>query len=150
MRLLWLLSLSLVLSTACNLGTRGRPPELMVNTPFVDRAGVALADPGRVDRTLQVTASGTIVRATAEAIVRHPRPTDLRVALTSPAGTEVELGGRLAEGNDYYRYAIPLLALQGESASGRWLLSITDSSAGQAGTIVVWALAFEALSPPPP
>jgi subtilisin-like proprotein convertase family protein len=116
------------------------PPELLVRTPFFDRAETAIPVGRPLERRLDVAGAGTVRQATAEAILRHPAPADLTVAVTSPAGTRVALGGWIAEGNDYLRYAVPLLAAQGEPASGPWRLTVTDAGSRGPGTLIIWAV----------
>lgn len=123
-------------------------PALLILTTKGDRPEITIPDGGTVERVLNLEANGNILRATAEVIVQHPRPEDLTVTITSPEGTDVELGGRLAENCDYYRYAVPLLALQDEPATGRWRLTVRDDIAGEEGLLVTWGIGFEALDGP--
>lgn len=122
------------------IGCDPTPPDLLIVTPFVDRAEVALPVGGSVERDLSVAAGATVEQGTAEAIVRHPSPTELALAVTSPAGTRVELGGFILEGRDYLRYAVPLLAVQGEPSDGTWRLSVRHAGPSGPGTLVVWAV----------
>lgn len=123
-------------------GCVGGPPELLVITPFEDRADVEIPASAMLERNLDVTPSVDVMQATAEVILQHPVPDDLTVTVTSAAGTLVVLGGRIAEGDDYYRFAVPLLAAQGEPAAGTWKLTIVDAGARGPGTLVVWAVAL--------
>lgn len=133
-----LLSPLALLLVACG----GDPPDLLVITPFVDRAEVVIPAGAPLERALEVTGAATVMQSTAEVILQHPAPGDLTVTVTSAEGTAVELGGSIAEGDDYYRYAVPLLAAQGEAAAGTWRLKIVDAGSRGPGTLWVWAVAL--------
>jgi len=122
-------------------GCGGDPPDLLVITPFVDRAEVEIPAGGTLSRTLDVSGA-TVGQGTAEVILQHPAREDLTVTVTSPAGTPVVLGGAIAEGDDYHRYAVPLLAVKDEAAAGSWRLEIVDAGSSGPGTLVVWAVAL--------
>ncbi len=137
----------LLLLAALAFATTGCPgdAELTIDTTYSDTTAVAIPDNSAVDRTLTVGATGNVMQATVEAIVEHPRPGDLTLTLTSPMGTAAEIGGRIAEGSDQYRYAIPLLAMQGEAVNGTWTLTIADGAAGESGTLLGWAIELPGL-----
>ena len=135
-----------VFAVLCSLAGCGcAEPSLMIIARSSESLDIEIADGAMVERTLEVNVDGNIVRATVEVIVEHKSPDELTITLTSPAGTDVTLGGRLADGCDFYRYALPLLDLQGEAARGTWRVRIQDASGGDAGRFVVWGLSFEAL-----
>lgn len=114
------------------------PPELLVDTPFVDRADLEF-DGGRLERTLDIT-GGAVMQGTAEVILQHRAPEDLTVTVVTPASTRIVLGGRIAEGGDDHRYAVPLLDAQGEPSAGAWRLEIVDAGTSGPGRLYVWAV----------
>lgn len=120
-------------------------PTLSIGATASDRADIPLVDNGSSERSLMVRDSGRLVRATVEVVVEHARPEELELMLTSPSGTNLALEGRLAEGCNFYRFAIPLIALQGEEAQGTWRLRVIDGKPGTLGRLLAWGLAFEAL-----
>lgn len=137
---------ALLFAVLCSLAGCGcADPSLMIIARSSESPDVEIADGTTVERTLEVNVDGNIVRATAEVIVEHKSPDELTITLTSPAGTDVTLGGRLADGCNFYRYALPLLDLQGEAAQGTWRVRIEDKTGGDAGRFVIWGLSFEAL-----
>ncbi len=67
---------------------------------------------------------------------RHPRISDLRVTLRSPAGTISILhrpGGSPSAAPDGWTYSS--VRHLGEAATGTWTLALTDESAGMTGTV---------------
>jgi WD40 repeat protein/subtilisin-like proprotein convertase family protein len=80
-----------------------------------------------------------------ELTVDHPRPDDLHVVLTSPAGRQAYLmAARAVEDSGTLVFdaaRVPeLRALQGEQARGTWLLEIEDRGSGEAGYFGGWSL----------
>lgn len=137
----------LFLAAALALVTTGCPgdAELTIDTTYSDTTAAAIPDNSSLDRTITVAATGNVMQATVEAIVEHPRPDDLTLTIRSPTGTTAQIGGRIAEGSDQYRYAIPLLAFQGEAANGTWTLTVADGAAGETGTLLGWAVELPGL-----
>ena len=141
------LRLLLLLSVA---GCFVRPPvpDLKVQTPYVNRDSVTVPDRGQVERELDVDEKGTVVRATVEAVIQHSQPDELTVTLFAPSGTKVDIDARLEEPSHLYRFAIPLIQLQGEAARGEWRLVVEDRTEdGLYGTLWTWGISFEALDP---
>ena len=67
---------------------------------------------------------------------RHPRMSDLRVTLRSPAGTISVLhrpGGSTSAAPDGWTYSS--VHHLGEAATGTWTLAVTDEAAGMTGTV---------------
>ncbi|MEQ8277106.1 MAG: proprotein convertase P-domain-containing protein [Deltaproteobacteria bacterium] len=114
--------------------------ELTIDTTYSQMPALPIPDTGMLSSTIEVAATGNVMQATVEVIVEHARPADLTLVVMSPAGTTAEIGGRIAEGSDQYRYAIPLLAFQGEAANGTWTLTVTDGAAQESGTLLAWAV----------
>jgi WD40 repeat protein/subtilisin-like proprotein convertase family protein len=107
-----------------------------------------------IRRRLSVDVAGRIAAPgiEIELAVDHPRPADLHIVLTSPAGRQTELpiaraterGGALA----FDAARVPgLRAVQGEEARGTWLLEIEDRGSGQAGFFGGWSLRASASGP---
>ncbi|MCH1924188.1 proprotein convertase P-domain-containing protein [Shewanella sp. C32] len=95
--------------------------------------------------------------------ISHSQPQDLRVTLTSPSGTKVTLFDHALSTRqaikDYFTFAHDpqLAALANEPTQGLWMLEITDSSAGDTGTLNQWGVSHfdnydcgtPAVEPPP-
>ena len=67
---------------------------------------------------------------------RHPRMSDLRVTLRSPAGTTSILhrpGGSASAAPDGWAYSS--VHHLGEASTGTWILSVTDEATGMTGTV---------------
>lgn len=137
---LWVRATHLLFGLSLSVAACGGDLELKIDTPWIDEAAAAIPAGGTLTRDLDVGAEGPVMQGTAEAILQHPAPDDLRVTLRSAAGTEVELGGRIAEGDDEYRYAVPLLGVQGEEGRGTWRLVIDATAAGAPGSLQVWGV----------
>jgi subtilisin-like proprotein convertase family protein len=69
--------------------------------------------------------------------LKHQRFQDLRIYLTSPEGTEVQLydgsGGAAAPVDTEFTWTFGVDALRGESVNGNWQLRIEDAVAGNTG-----------------
>ncbi|HET6584168.1 MAG TPA: proprotein convertase P-domain-containing protein, partial [Nannocystaceae bacterium] len=70
--------------------------------------------------------------------IEHSDPSQLRVTLTNPAGTEVELH---TNEPDAFIVDGPVLGFSGdESVDGDWTLRIVDDTAGTSGVLDRWSL----------
>lgn len=123
------------LLTAC-----GGRPELSLDGPLVDEPDAAIIAGTTLERSIEVEAGAMVTQGTVEVILNHPQPDTLGITLVSAQGTRVAIEPRIAEGADDYRYAIPLLALQGEPMLGTWRLVVDASAATDDGTLYGWAL----------
>src|SRR5581483_9201704 len=95
---------------------------------------------------------GQLERVELRVGITHPRRGDLSVALVSPAGTRVQLhkpsSDTTANLRGCYGDGVPgdlvaaedLAFLQGESEHGTWQVVVTDTRAGERGTLDVVAL----------
>ena len=118
--------------------------------------GAAIPDfpaPG-IERSLATAAPGTIGGAvgavTVEVDISHSYIGDLRVALVSPAGSEVVLHDRTgAQADDikatYTAATTPALAaLAGQAIAGRWRLRVADNEGADVGKLDRWKLSLRA------
>ncbi len=103
-------------------------------------------DPTGVSDTVGIESAGTITGARIQVEILHTYIGDLRVALTSPTGTEVVLHGR-TEGrtlNLIRTYEseefTDLQTLHGEGGAGTWKLDVADLEGQDTGTLVRWSV----------
>ncbi len=72
----------------------------------------------------------------------HPRPTDLRVQLISPHGTQVQLVKQTRTGTEWHLDGMVLDNFAGEDPAGDWRVIVTDRVPGQTGFLQVCKIAF--------
>ena len=122
----------------------GLAEEVTPNLAIPDNNGTG------VTSTLVVSGNGGQVTATFSVDVRiiHPNIGDLRVILISPTGSQVWLHNRGGTNTDNiignYPNTLtpvtPLGQLVGQNLDGTWSLKVTDSAAGNIGTIESWGI----------
>lgn len=113
-----------------------------------DAPGVTIPDNAvaGIERTLNVTRSGSIRDVEVALDITHTYIGDLRVVLVSPAGTEVRLHDRAGGSQDnllqtYKSTTLPTLAaLRGQSMTGTWRLRVADLEAVDVGKLNRWTL----------
>lgn len=98
-----------------------------------------------VRRRLSLDSAGRVAAPSVELLLDHPRPENLRVVLSSPAGRSVELpmGDAAVRGDRLVldeKTAPGLRAFRGEEVLGTWLLEIEDRRSGKIGFFRGWAL----------
>ena len=117
-----------------------------LTTTHVDRTSVRIPDANAngVSRTLSVD-SGVVslesVRAVA--LIRPTYRGDLRVTLTSPAGTEHVLHDRTGGSRDNLRVDTTVHTFDTQPASGDWTLNVSDNERADTGRLVAWGLALD-------
>lgn len=100
--------------------------------------------PAGIERTLTATGAGKVGAVEVSVDIAHTWVGDLRVALVSPAGTEVLLhdGAGGSADNLVRDYTVGTLsslgALAGQSAAGPWKLRVADRSAQDTGKLNAW------------
>ncbi len=118
-----------------------------VITDFIDMTDVAIIDSGFIERTITVPIekAGKIRKVMSFVQIDHALESDLVVDLTSPDGTKIKLHD-LTSGiiNGWYDSEIlpkeDLSAFNGKEAMGTWKLRVTDTEAGDIGTLKGWKL----------
>lgn len=98
-----------------------------------------------VRRRLSLDAGGRVATMAVEVLLDHPRPEDLRMVLTSPAGRQVVLPvDRAGERNGallFNETRLPeLRGFRGEPTLGTWLLELEDRESGGSGFFRGWSL----------
>ena len=89
---------------------------------------------------------GAIGSVTVTVDIQHSYIGDLRVLLTSPSGTSVELHAQTGGGSDnlvktYTNGDTPgLAAFVGQAAQGNWRLMVADLVGQDTGTLREWSL----------
>ncbi len=99
---------------------------------------------GGVGATAQLLVHGLAsvdVDATIDLLIEHPRPSDLTVTLTNPAGNELVLTDPTWAAPEIHLRGLPLRGLSGdESVNGPWTLLVRDVVKGQTGVLHHFAL----------
>ena len=123
------------------------------------------ANPGGVSSTLNVPGSGTITDLDVRVgSITHPFVGDLRIVLTGPDATTVQLAtNRGSSGDNYagtvfddeaataiiagaapfagsFRPEVPLSAFDGKNLGGTWTLNVSDTAGADVGTLNAWGL----------
>jgi subtilisin-like proprotein convertase family protein len=106
-------------------------------------------DPGGIESSIEIAASGTLKRILVNVSATHTYIGDLRIVLISPTGVEVTLQDRSGgSGNDLvatYGSDVDssLRGLIGGPVQGSWRLRMSDHSRLDVGTFNSWALEIE-------
>ena len=127
-------------ATAVNWTTYGS--EILVDSGVLN-VGQALPDNNAAGITESFTVSQDVRIETIEVIVDVTTSTvgDLRIALTSPSGTEAILAkDRSDPNNNYNNYIFTSVRNWDERSAGTWELNISDRSAGDIATWNDWQL----------
>lgn len=99
------------------------------------------ADPNGIERSLEVIEPNVEVgEVVISAAIEHTYRGDLRVTLTSPAGTEVVLHDREGRSADDLNLNERLNDFAGELATGLWTLHVSDHARLDTGTLRNWRL----------
>lgn len=98
-----------------------------------------------VRRRVGLEGPGRVAEPVLQLWLDHPRPEDVHLVLTSPAGSVVEapLGSAAARQATFVldeRRLPALRRLRGEQAQGSWLLELEDRGAGAPGYFSGWSL----------
>ena len=102
-----------------------------------------------IERSLQVTASGTVANVSVSVDITHGFISDLSVTLIPPAGASIPLHARSGGSQDniiktYTPATTPALAsLRGLAAQGAWRLRVADVAASDTGKLNRWKLQIE-------
>jgi hypothetical protein len=101
-----------------------------------------IADGATVTTSLHVFGLATVsTDVILDLSVWHAHPSELKVTLTNPSGTEVVIADRDAAGRELYFRRVALRGFPGdESVNGTWTLSVTDAAGGQTGTLASFGL----------
>ncbi|GGI56031.1 hypothetical protein GCM10011444_03400 [Winogradskyella haliclonae] len=152
-------------STSFQTGTIECNVSTATDTPIAIPDGIFFVGPGDpVSSTLQVTDVSEITDVNVTINVSHTWGDDLLITLTSPSGTDVILSNRNGGNGTQYVDTVfdsdatdpissgsgdftgtftpdgDLSTLNGEIASGDWLLTVQDFVSGDTGNIENWSL----------
>jgi len=106
-------------------------------------------DPQGIEDTITIAGAVTLTAISVEVDITHTYRGDLRVTLTSPAGTEAVLHNRSGGNADnlvatYDATTSPALAaLAGTSGGGDWKLAVRDLAPVDKGRLNSWTLAID-------
>lgn len=111
-------------------------------------------DPMGISRTVDVSGIGSsITQLNLLTELPHSYGGDVRIELTSPAGTTVLIwdanGANFANLTGVWGYYFgtvgDITAFNGEDPNGTWTLTVSDNSGGDTGTLEGWSLAVTSL-----
>ena len=139
-----------VMTFRCLLGPVAPPPGPVSRVSAPNRL-IPDNTPQGISDTIEVAESLTLASLKVGLEITHTYRGDLRVTLTTPWGTMVELhpkggGGSAHDLNvTYDETTLPALAtLRGRSAQGIWRLLVQDLAPADTGRLVKWSLEFRA------
>ena len=134
----------------CLLSDTATPPQTLnkVSTP---NAAIPENNQTGVSDTINITEALTISGLKVGVDITHTYRSDLRVTLTTPWGTVIELHPKGRGGNahdlkvTYDETTLPALAtLRGRSTQGAWRLTVQDLAPADTGKLNRWSLEFSA------
>ncbi|UJR86737.1 DVUA0089 family protein [Sandaracinus amylolyticus] len=102
---------------------------------------IEIGDAAVLERSVIVYGLATVdVDVEIRTLIDHPRPSDLRVTLTNPVGTEVVVFEGDAEPG-YVELDGSVRGFSGdEQVNGTWTLRVADRASGEVGTLERWAI----------
>jgi len=130
-------------------GSRARTSANLAEASATSNVVAAIPDgKGALVQTVSIANDLEIERVEVTVDLPHDYIGDLRLKLTSPAGTESWLlsnpggGGFSPFGNDvtYIDFTFTTVLSMGESARGLWTLTVTDTYASDIGSLNAWTL----------
>ena len=96
---------------------------------------------GSVSSTISLGSSLRLDKVVVDLNITHANAADLTVTLTSPWGTNAVLASHPANGSGTgIVFETSANTFWGEDAKGNWTLTVTDSVAGNTGTLNGWTL----------
>ena len=102
---------------------------------------LAITDGGSVQSQITFGSSLDVEKMVIDLNITHPNVSDLTVTLTSPDGTSAVLASHPASGTGGgIVFETSANNFWGEDAKGTWTLTVTDSVAGNVGTLNGWTL----------
>ena len=102
---------------------------------------LTITDGGSVQSQITFGSSLDVEKMVIDLNITHPHVSDLTVTLTSPDGTSAVLASHPASGTGGgIVFETSANNFWGEDAKGTWTLTVTDSVAGNVGTLNGWTL----------
>ena len=100
------------------------------------------ADRQSTSSTINIPANGTLASLSVSVDITHTFKGDLKVVLTSPAGTQITLHDKTGGGIDNIKetYTSNFGTLVGSQISGDWTLSVGDYASGDRGVLGEWSI----------
>jgi M6 family metalloprotease-like protein len=134
----------------CLLSETVAPPQTLSRVSTPNRAIPDNNQTGITD-TIDITQALTISTIKVAVDITHTFRGDLRVTLTTPSGTVIELHPKGRGGNaddlkvTFDEATLPALAtLRGRNAQGQWRLTVQDLAAADTGKLNRWSLELSA------
>ena len=111
-----------------------------------NKLNAIIPDEGSISNTIAINRSGNVKEIKVSANISHPYIGDVSLKITSPSGKEVVLrdkeGGAKDNLNTVFSGAV-LEELIGVEAKGNWVLTASDASDNNTGTLDSWALEID-------
>jgi subtilisin-like proprotein convertase family protein/subtilisin family serine protease len=96
---------------------------------------------GSLQSVISLGSSERLDKVVVDLNITHPHVSDLTITLTSPSGTTAILAAHPASGTGGgIAFETTANNFWGEDAKGDWTLTVTDSVAGNVGTLSGWTL----------
>ncbi|MGI8602930.1 MAG: S8 family serine peptidase [Verrucomicrobiales bacterium] len=142
-------------AAACELARRWPSLPLARDIQLVNTAAgpVPDNDPRGIVRTFQVAAVRRVEHVTLKLRLAHPLRGDLRITLTSPAGTTSVLAESHYDPfaqSDYNDWTFSSVQMWGEASNGMWVLRVSDEAVQDIGNFQSASLSLFAAEPGPP
>ncbi len=132
------------------------PPLQALTKASTPNAAIPENNPAGATDTINVAEALTFASVKIGVDISHSYRADLRVTLTTPWGTVVELHPKGTGGNahdlklTFDETGLPALStLRGRSAQGAWRLTVQDLAPADTGRLNRWQLEFAAAAAPP-
>ncbi len=113
---------------------------------------LSIGDNAKVQSSLELAEDLSIEKLALDLDIPHSWKGDLVVTLTSPSGKSAVVHNRTGGSADNVAGKFDLTAFAGESAKGKWTLTVEDKARGDVGTLNSWGLSATGtvVAPPPP
>jgi len=108
-----------------------------------NKLNAIIPDQGSISNAIAINRSGNVKEIKVSANITHPHIGDISLKITSPSGKEVVLRDREGGATDNLDTVFSgevLADLIGVEAKGNWVLTATDGSNTETGTLESWAL----------
>lgn len=111
-----------------------------------NKINATIPDQGSISNAITINRSGNVKEIKISANITHPYIGDISLKITSPSGKEVILRDREGGAEDNLNTVFSGEALEGligVAAKGKWILTATDGSDNDTGTLDSWAIEMD-------
>jgi hypothetical protein len=124
-----------VSNNSCLEGTFSADIPRPIRIPDGSRLGITTSIP--------VIGDGSVSSLSLSLSITHPFPSDLLITLISPDGSRLTIDDPDSAAPDIALRDQPFAVFDGETAAGRWKLSVVDRADQDAGTLDAWSLRIQ-------